>query len=297
MELRELEWFITLAGTENVTAASAHLTVSQPTLSRALARLERKLGVQLFDRHHNRLRLNKYGEIFQTHAVRAIDEIERDEQRIATLVDPDRGVVSLGFLHSFGGWSIPDLLNRYRGLAPSTSFELRGGASDAVVDDVRQGRIDIGFVAPEPAADDVDWMLLGREELCLGIPPGHALEGRDRVAIADLANEPMVALKPGYGLRSVTDRLCRDAGFSPRIEFEVTELSTLRALVAAGMAVGVVPAPQPGHAPTTLSIPFSDPTAFRPYGVVTRRNGPASHAAKRFLNFVAGQAIPPVQVD
>ena len=111
MQLRELEWFTTLAETEHMTEASLRLNVSQPTLSRALARLERKLGVKLFDRHRNGLQLNKYGEIFQAHAVRAMNEIDRGEERIATLVDPLRGSVSLGFVHSFGGWLIPDLLN------------------------------------------------------------------------------------------------------------------------------------------------------------------------------------------
>ncbi|WP_405622112.1 LysR family transcriptional regulator [Streptomyces sp. NBC_00076] len=289
MELRELEWFTTLAQTEHMTEASLRLNVSQPTLSRALARLERKVGVKLFDRHRNGLRLNKYGEIFQAHAVRAMNEIDRGEERIAALVDPERGSVSLGFVHSFGGWLIPDLLNRYRKHAPSTSFELRGGACDDVVDDVRQGGIDIGFVAPEPVADDLDWIPLGREDLCLAVPPGHAFEGRDHVAIADLAHEPMVALRAEFGLRQVSDRLCREAGFSARVAIEVTELSTLHALVAAGMGVAVVPAPRPGHTsgPAIRGIPFSDPTAFRPYGAVIRRGGPSGQAARRFVSFVA----------
>ncbi|MFI6362030.1 LysR family transcriptional regulator [Nocardia sp. NPDC050630] len=289
MQLRELEWFITLTETGNMTTTAEQLNISQPTLSRALARLERKLGVKLFDRNQNRLRLNKYGEIFRAHAVRAIDEINQGEERIATLVDPDRGVVSLGFLHSFGGWLIPRLLDRYRALAPRTSFELCGGASDAVVDDVRHGRIDIGFVAPQPTADDLHWLPLGHEELGLGVPPGHAFEGRGDIAVADLMDEPMVALKVGYGLRQVTDRLCREAGFSPRIETEVTELSTLRALVAAGMGVAIIPAAQPGHPPTTPTIPFRDHAVFRQYGAVTRTHGPSGRAARRFLEFVAEQ--------
>lgn len=291
MELRELEWFTTLAETENMTTAAARLNISQPTLSRSLARLERKLGVKLFDRLQNRLRLNKYGEIFRAHAARAMNEIDRGEERIATLVDPERGLVSLGFVHSFGGWLIPDLLNRYRALAPGANFELRGASSDSVVDGVRHGRIDVGFVAPQPAADDVDWMLLGREHLCLGIPPGHRLEGSEQVAVADLADEPMVALKVGYGLRAVLDHLCREAGFTPRIEIEATELSTLRSLVAAGIGVGVVPAPKPGQPPSPLAIPFRDQTAFRNYGVVTRRYGPSGRAARRFLKFVAKEAM------
>jgi len=289
MQLRELQWFTTLAEIENMTEASLRLNVSQPTLSRALARLERKVGVKLFDRHRNGLRLNKYGEIFQAHALRAMNEIDRGEERISTLVDPERGSVSLGFIHSFGGWLVPDLLNRYSRHAPSTSFELRGAACDVVVDDVRQGNVDIGFVAPEPVADDLDWIPLGREQLCLGVPPGHAFEGRDQVAIADLAHEPMIALRAGFGLRQVADRLCREAGFSPRVEIEVTELSTLRALVAAGMGVAVVPASRAGHPsePVIPSIAFSDPTAFRYYGAVTRRGGPGGQAARRFLKFVA----------
>lgn len=297
MQLRELQWFTTLAETEHITEASIRLNISQPTLSRALARLERKLGVQLFDRHQNRLRLNKYGEVFQAHALRALNELDRGEQRIAALVDPERGSVSVGFVHSFGGWLIPDLLNRYRALAPRTSFELNGGACDSVVDDVRQGRVDIGFVAPEPTADDLDWTPLGQERLCLGIPPGHAFEGRDHVGMTELAQEPMVALRGGYGLRQVADRLCRDAGFVPRIAIEVTELSTLYALVAAGMGVAVVPCAHAGQTPAIRGIPISDPTAFRSYGAVTRRHGPTGRTARRFLEFVAGNSTFPAPSD
>ncbi|MEV7739730.1 LysR family transcriptional regulator [Streptomyces sp. NPDC088921] len=297
MELRELGWFVTLAETEHVTIAAARLHISQPTLSRALARLERKLGVQLFDRHQNRLHLNKYGELFRAHAVRAMNEIAQGEERITTLVDPERGVVSLGFLHSFGGWLVPELLTLYHGIAPSTSFELTGGAADAVVDDVRKGRVDIGFVAPRPVADDVEWVPLGREVLCLGVPPGHESEERGEIAVADLADEPMVALKVGYGLRHVMDRLFREAGVTPRIMIEVTELSTLRALVSAGMGVALVPAPQPGHVSTTRTIPLTDEGAFRSYGAVARRYGPSGRAARRFLDFVASRAVPPPPAD
>ena len=287
MEVRELEWFITLADTENVTIAASQLHISQPTLSRALARLERRFGVRLFDRHQNRLRLNKYGEIFRAHAMRALNELTQGTERINDLIDPERGVVSLGFVHSFGGWLIPRLLNRYHAIAPSTSFELEGGAADSIVHGVREGRIDIGFVAPPPVADDLNWVPLGREDLCLEVPPGHDFEGRDRVAIADIADRPMVALRPGYGLRSVVDRLFNEAGFSPRLTTEVTELSTLRALVHQGVGIGVVPAPQGDHEASTTTVPLSDSNAFRYYGATTRQHGPGSSAARAFLQFIA----------
>ena len=297
MELRELEWFTTLARTEHVTSAAAELNISQPTLSRALARIERQLGVQLFNRQQNRLRLNMYGEIFRAHAERAMSELARGEERIRTLVDPERGVVSLGYVHSFGGWLVPDLLDRYRSVAASTTFELHGGPADGVVDQVRKGRIDIALVAPRPAAEDLMWILLGREDLQLGVPPGHPLADREVVSIAELAGVPLVALKAGYGLRHVMDQLFHEAGVTPTIAIEVTELSTARALVAAGMGVTVVPSAQPGQVSAHPTVPLSDRGAFRHYGAVARLNGPGGHAARRFLAFVAGRQVPDMDED
>jgi DNA-binding transcriptional LysR family regulator len=291
VELRELEWFTTLAEVENMTVAAARLNVSQPTLSRALARLERKLGVKLLDRHRNRLQLNKYGEIFRTHALRAIKELERAEERIATLVDPEQGTVSVGFLHDFGGWLVPDLLRRYREVAASVTFELRSGTADVVVDDVRQGRVDIGLVAPAPVADDLEWIPLGREQVCVAVPVGHPLATRDRVALAELQDEPMVALRVGAGLRQVNDRLFREAGIAPHIAVETTELATLRALVEAGLGVAIIPAPQRlNRAPRAIAnVPLGDGEASVSFGAITRPGGPGGHTARRFCRFVAGE--------
>jgi LysR family transcriptional activator of glutamate synthase operon len=287
VEVRELEWFITLAKTENVTNAATQLHISQPTLSRALARIERRVGVKLFDRQQNRLRLNKYGEIFQAHAVRAMRELSLGEERIRTLVDPVSGVVSLGFLHSFGGWLIPSLLDRYRAVAPSTTFELEGGAADLIVEGVRSGRIDIGFVAPQPSADDLGWIRLGREHLCLEVPAGDMFEGRESISIADIAERPMLALGQEYGLRHVVDRLFAEAGLTPQISIEATELSTLRALVHHGSGIAIVPVPPGPQTMSTTIIAINDADAFRFYGAVTRREGPTGSAARSFLEFTA----------
>jgi len=290
MEVRELEWFVVLAKTENVTSAAVQLHISQPTLSRALARTERRLGVKLFDRQQNRLHLNKYGEIFQTHVMRAMKELELGEERIRTLIDPDRGVVSLGFLHSFGGWLVPSLMDRYRAVAPATAFELMGGAADAIADAVRNSRIDIGFVAPQPVADDLAWIPLGREPLCLEVPEGDELEGREDISIAEIAARPMLALGQEYGLRHVVDRLFDAEGLIPQITIEATELSTLRALVRHGGGIAIVPVPPGGLLSASTMIHIRDAGAFRYYGAVTRLYGPTGSAARSFLEFISGSS-------
>lgn len=129
MHLDELQWFVVLAETEHVTDAAAELGISQPTLSRALARLEEQVGVPLFDRVNRRLRLNAYGHILLEHARRSINEIRTATERIAELRDPDTGTVRLAFLHSQAGWYVPDLLRRFRTEAPRVRFELFQGAA------------------------------------------------------------------------------------------------------------------------------------------------------------------------
>lgn len=269
-----------------MTTAANELHISQPTLSRALARIERRLGVKLFDRHQNRLRLNKYGEIFEGYALRATQELALGREKIMSLVDPEKGTVSLGFLHSFGGWLIPPIIDGYHSAAPSSLFELEGGSADAIVNGVRDGRIDVGFVGPRPIADDLSWTPLGRENLCLEVPAGGPLEGLESVSIADIAHRPMLSLGREYGLRKEIDRLFASAGLEPNVVIEATELSTLRAMVRHGGGIAIIPVPPGGYTPSTRRIPISDPEAFREYGLLTQENGPVGMAARRFLAFM-----------
>ncbi|MGY6653585.1 LysR family transcriptional regulator [Amycolatopsis sp. TRM77291] len=288
MELRELQWFITLAECEHVTAASQQLNISQPTLSRAVARLERQLGVRLFDRRQNRLHLNRYGEVLRAHALRAIGEVASAEQRITALLDPAAGTVALGFLHSLGGWLIPDLIRKYREAAPSTTFQLRGNAADVVVDEVRHRRLDIGVTSPRPAGEDVRWYPLLEERLNVLVPANHPLARRDSVAAAELAAESFVAFPRVFGVRQIFDRVCGEAGFTPDTVIEGTEIGTVRALVAAEAGIAIVPESRPGaaHHPGTVELALSDAKARREIGMLTAAGGPAAPAARRFLTFV-----------
>lgn len=288
MELRELSWFITLAESEHVTAAAQKLNISQPTLSRALARLERRLGVRLFDRQQNRLRLNRYGEVFHAHAVRAVGEVASAEQRIRALLDPDAGTIALGFLHSLGGWLVPELLREYRTIAPSAAFQLRGNAADIVVDEVRHRRLDVGFTSPRPAGEDIRWVPLLEERLTLLVPENHPLAARAAVTAGELAAERFVTFPRAFGVRQILDQVCTEAAFTPQLAVEGTELSTLRALVAAEAGIAIVPESRSETAlhPGTVEVPLDENGAKREVGIVTAADGPATPAARRFCAFV-----------
>ena len=169
VNLEELQWFVVLAETEHVTEAAAELAISQPTLSRALARFESQARTPLFDRVNRRLRLNAYGQIMLEHATRSIAEMQSATERIAALRDPDTGRVRLAFLHSLANWYVPEQLRRFRKSAPAIGFDLFQGPAPEITQRVRSGQADIAITAPGPDGPGFGWHRLYVEQLCLAV--------------------------------------------------------------------------------------------------------------------------------
>jgi LysR family transcriptional activator of glutamate synthase operon len=239
MDLVTVRWFLTLAEVGNVTRAAEELRISQPGLSRALARLEREVRAPLFDREGRALRLNRYGEIFREHAERLVATEDAARRALARAADPDEGEVGLAFLHTQGTVLVPELLRRYRAEHPRVTFRLTQGGSERLEAAVTAGDADMAIMSPRP--DGLAWHPLSTERLLLAVPYGHRLAGHAEVDLVDVADEPFIVMRHGFGLRSITEELFRAAGIRPEIAFEGEEATTVRALVAAGLGVAIVP--------------------------------------------------------
>ncbi|OBK71207.1 LysR family transcriptional regulator [Mycobacterium sp. 1274761.0] len=290
MNLEELRWFVVLAETEHVTDAATELAVSQPTLSRALARFEREAGTPLFDRVHRRLRLNAYGQIMLEHAKRSLAEMQTATDRIAALRDPDNGQVRFAFLHSLANWYVPELLRRFRETAPAIGFSLFQGPAGEITRRLLDGQADVAITAPRPAMAGIGWRRLYVDQLCLAVPRGHRLADRARVRLSAAAGEPFIALAEQAGLRQLTDQLLADDGVRPDIVFEATEIPTVEGLVAAGFGVAVIPVPRDGRQAKTVHVPLSNAGAKREVGLVWDRSRTLSPPADRFAAFLLSDA-------
>lgn len=289
VHLEELRWFVVLAETEHVTDAAAELGVSQPTLSRALARIEADAGTALFDRSNRRLRLNAYGRIMAEHARRSIAEIDAAVARITALRDPDSGRVRLAFLHSLATWYVPEQLRRFRQDAPGVGFDLFQGPAHEITARVRAGDADIAISSPRPNPAVFAWRRLYVERLCLAVPRGHRLAGRSRIRLSAASGDPFVALEQPFGLRQLTDDLWAEDGMAPEIVFEATEIPTMEGLVAAGFGVAVVPVPREGVETDAklVHVPLSNAGAKREVGLVFDRERDPTPPAARFAEFLA----------
>lgn len=282
------DWFITLAELQNVSAAARRLHLAQPTLSRMLGRLERDVGVALFDRHAKRLQLNAFGEIYLRHRRRAVAEMDSARYEIAQLADPVEGLIDLAFLHSFGVWLVPSLIGDFRRERSSrVAFTLTQGAADPVIERVLTGPADMAVVSPRPLSTEVGWSPIMRQRLALAVPADHPLAVRDEITVAEASEESFITVAQGYGMRRILEELCADADFRPNITFETTELGTVAGLVAAGLGVSILPVEgNPQLPPGVVLIPFVGEETSREVGLIWKRDSAMSPAASRFRDFV-----------
>ncbi|MFC6706074.1 LysR family transcriptional regulator [Flexivirga alba] len=275
-------WFVVLADEENVTAAAARLHIPQPTLSRRLGRLERQLGSTLFDRHGKRLHLNAAGRLYAEHLRRAHNELAAGEQAVRELQVHGPRVVHLGFLHSFGTWLVPELIQRTREADPALRFELVQDAADVITAKVVSGDVDLGIVSPRPLDAPVSWRRLLRQRVQLAVPAGDPLARRQTAAFSDLKDREFVAMARGFGMRQLLDEACTAAGFEPHITVECQELDTVAGLVGAGIGIALLPDSPDRRLPAGAAlVQVTGIDAAREVGLIWARGAALSEPARQ----------------
>ena len=244
METEALRWFQQVADGMTVTEVGDLEMVSQPAVSRALARLEKQVGTPLLHRTGRTLRMTQAGSAFKRHVDALLHELDDGLAAVAQLAEPGSGTVALAFQHSLGTWLVPDLIRSMHIERPDVQFALTQVTDDPAGTPAAAGAdLVLGSRAPGPGYRSHP---LASEPLRLVTATEHRLRRRRRVSLRDVAGEPFVGLRVTSALRAQTDELCARAGFTPDVVFEGDDLSTVRGLVAAGLGVAVVPAPRSG---------------------------------------------------
>jgi len=281
-----LRQFVAVAREEHMTRAAESLGIPQPTLSRSIARLEAELGVALFARPGRSIKLTRHGRYLLESSERALLTLTASLERLTGEADPGRGRVALGFLHTLGVEIVPRLLRDFRASYPAVRFALVQGGGQRVLAGLRDGEIDLCLTAPLPSGPDVHARGLAEQRIDLFVPAGHRLAARGGVPLAAAAAEDFIVMEHGYGLRAITDAMCHEAGFEPRIAFEGEEADTARGLVGAGLGVSLLPVTVSSLAdPLVVPVRVTAPRAARTVGIAWPADRPLTAPAARFRDF------------
>lgn len=286
MEWQQIEYFQMVAYMQHMTKAAEALSISQPALSRSIARLEDELGVSLFERQGRNIILNRYGELFLKRANRILKEFEEAKQEIQDLLDPEYGEVSLGFLHTLGVNMIPDIIREFQHHHPNTKIKLYQNNNVSLLKQLDSGEIDLCLLHRSFNEPHIEWVKLWNEELFLMVPASHRLAAYDSITLDAIKNEPFIILKEGFELRKIADRLCREAGFAPHITFEGEEVTTLAGLVAAGLGVALLPDQKDIDSSKVAKLHVRWPSCERQIGLSWYEGRYLSPTATQFKEFV-----------
>ena len=256
MDLRVLSYFVAVAELEHVGKAAERLHISQSPLSRQVRQLEEEVGLELFVRERQRVRLTESGRWFLRQAQGLLGHFDRVREEAEERSRGKAGTLSIAFT-SAAMWSgkLPKLLRRFQAEFPGAAMELHNMRSAAQAEAIRCGRADIGFGSAASTGGDMEVRCVSEEPLLLVIPGGHALGRKRRITPRDLHGIRWILLSESRSPEK-HDRFfaaCEKAGFAPQVVQRVTEPITLLALVESGLGVGLIRSSARNYAPRSLS--------------------------------------------
>ena len=243
MELRQLRYFLAVAEDLHFARAAEHLHITQPPLTVAIRRLERELGVQLFDRTTRRVTLTIAGQAFRERVQAAVEAIDDAAGDVAEVAAGKSGKLRVGFVSSASYSTVPEAMRAFRQRRPRVDLVLSPLTSGEQVEQLLDGDLDLGIIRDPGNVPGLHLELLGTEDLVAVVPESHPLARSAEVGPEDLAGEPMILfpykLMPGFVTRILG--LFEPLGTAPRVTQQAIHQETVLGLVAAGLGISVLP--------------------------------------------------------
>lgn len=284
LTLLQVKYFYHLARIENISQTAKSLGISQTSLSGMISKLEEALGLPLFDRGKNTLRLNEAGRAFYPSAAAVVQALESGQRAVMDAGKSEIREISFGVRSTFV-WQ--DLIIRFQKQHPEYQLRLY----DRDFADIRQmltdGKLDLAIAGMTVDPAGLHFEPIGDDTVYLVVPAGHPLAKRESVSFNDIRHETFIQLSSKTGFARHLQYIFREAGFSPRYVIECDYL--MRAsLVEAGFGVAITSSR--GKASDLLApnryIPITDPFATWQLHIAWDPGQYMSRAAERFRDYL-----------
>jgi LysR family hydrogen peroxide-inducible transcriptional activator len=302
MTLTELRYLVAAAELRNFSRAAEKCHVTQSTLSTQLGKLEKFLGVTLFERTSRSIALTPIGGRIVARARHILEEAEQ----ICELARQDEALLSgalrLGIIPTLSPYLLPLFLRPLHESYPGFRLLLREDTTDNLLRQLGAYEVDVLLLALPGEVHGLSSLALFDEPFWLACPPGHKLAAREAVAEPDLAGEKLLLLEEGHCLREQALAVCGEpdrADTAVADDVRATSLETVCEMVAAGLGCTLLPAlavPRLAAPGSGIEVrPLRMPEACRRIGLMWRRSFPRRGDLAAFGNFVRAHLPPGVR--
>ncbi|WP_232495071.1 LysR family transcriptional regulator [Novosphingobium kaempferiae] len=233
-----LRYFLAVAETGNFSRAARRVSVTQPTLSAGIAKLERELGARLFDRDRQRVALTPAGSRFLVRARRIAAEYEHALVELSEVTDPT--LLRLGVLNTIPTRVVEGWLAEHRALGSGEALEILDGSERDIAERLERGRIDMALTVVRPHHARFAPEVLARERYMMVLPPDHPLARESEVQAEQLARDRMALRRHCEALPEI-NRFFVERGVRPRFVLKTTSDERVLAVVRSGAGIGMMP--------------------------------------------------------
>lgn len=284
-ELLDLKAFATVAELGSFVRTARALNLSQPALSRRIAKLEAALGTRLLDRTPRSVSLTMVGRDFVPKVRRLIDEFENSVLSIQDLGRQSSGIITIAAVPTAVFYFLPRAIGRFSERHPRIRIRILDIGANEGLEAVGRSEADFGINFIGASHPEIDFTPMMADPFVLACRRDHALARRSRVAWSELAGQRVITVGRTSGNRALIDNALAQRGTTLSWTYEASHLSGSLGLVEAGLGVAVLPllaTPAEGHH-ILRTVRLVAPEVTRTIGIVRRHGAALSPPAARFL--------------
>lgn len=241
IELKDLQYFCLTAEMQHVTNAAEKLNISQPFLTKVINRIEKEIGVELFDNVGRKIVLNKYGKIFYTRAKRILAEVDNLYAEIEEALDSNERAISL--VTNTTSYS-SEIIVEFQKLYPDYKLTIFTAPNDMIGKILSDGNADFGLGAKLLSGEDfpeIKIELVLKESLYIMIHKNDPLWTKKEIFLKDLHKLKLVTFPKGFAIRNRIDVLLAERGIEPQIMIETSDIAAIIHSVRNGFGYAFIP--------------------------------------------------------
>lgn len=241
MNLQQLRYFVVLGEELHFRRAAERLNLSQPALTRSIKQLERAVGHLLFERDNRNVALTRAGREYFAGTREALAAFNGVADRARRMANGEAGVVRVGYTDIAVAGILPTVIRSFRAAHPDIAIEANHACTQVQIDALEAGQLDLGVFTGPWAKDDYATWTVQRDAFVAVLPAHHRLARASVLTLKDIAEENFVLGEPKFWTHyhAHLDRLCKKAGFEPRVVQYASNNEGILGLVACGMGVSV----------------------------------------------------------
>jgi len=296
MRLDNLKMFCDVARCRSFSEAAQLNRVSQSAVSQVVLQIEKRLGVQLFDRSTRPLRLTSEGRAYYDGCRGLIQQFEALEASIGTVHDHVTASLQIAAIYSVGLRDMNQYIERFKTLWPGSEVHIEYLRPERVYERVTEGSADLGLVSYPRKSRELVALKWREEPMVLACSPRHPLARLARVDISQLNGVRYIGFDRGLTIRKHVDRFLRKNHVLANVMLEFDNIENVKKAIEETAGVALLPEPmlrREVESGALNAVPLADSQLIRPLGIIYRRHHPLTPAAQDFLKLLLEPEVHP----